>query len=54
MIRNPFFPRLTWVIRSHEAGSFPRYAPIMPSPSDRRVLLSSVLSPPATVGVQEG
>jgi hypothetical protein len=26
MIRNPFFPRLSWAIRSHEAGSFPRCA----------------------------
>jgi hypothetical protein len=25
MIRNPFFPRLSWAIRSHEAGSFPSY-----------------------------
>jgi len=24
MIRNPFFPRLTRAIRSHEADSFPR------------------------------
>ena len=23
MIRNPFFPRLSWAIRCHEAGSFP-------------------------------
>jgi hypothetical protein len=30
MIRNPFFPRLAWAIRSHEAGSFPRCAPYSP------------------------
>jgi hypothetical protein len=30
MIRSPFFPRLTWAIRSQEAGSFPRCAFVLP------------------------